>query len=148
MLDLLKSLAVEWTSASGKLMLSLLPFTSLRATVVYDAFAEVVPREEWKLPHITFANFDTFVMDVKVSKGASPVEKVFGLLWEHRGDPLAERWEMFQALYSDPFFAAFDMAYLATRDHTFDAPPALKAEPAEDALPESGRLTSESATDS
>lgn len=121
MLDTLKSLALSYTTASGHLTLWLLPFTSMRANIAYEAFAAIVPRDTWKLPEVIFANFDSYVIDVQVDKGASPIERVFGILWGRRGDDLTARWELFQQLYSDGFFKVFNLAYEATRDRTFDA---------------------------
>ena len=122
MLDILKSLALPYPTASGNLTLWLLPFTSLRVNVTYEAFEAIVPKTIWGPMEYTFANAEAFLLDVQVSKGASPIERTFGLLWEHRNDDMTARWELFRQLYSEGYYKVFDDAYEATRDRTFDAP--------------------------
>lgn len=136
MQSFLRDLCVQWTSPSGKLELWLIAFGTMKVNKAYSALAEVLPRDEWTLMHYTLANFNSFVVDVTVGKGASPIEKAFGLLWKHRDDDMATQLALFEQFYGDRFYDAFSSAFTTTRDTTFDAPAELRAEPAKDADPE------------
>lgn len=141
MLDMLRELALVYTSPSGCLTLAMLPFSSYRVPVIYETFEAIVPREQWNGLHYSFVNFVAFALDVQVAEGASPVERVFGVLWRHRDDELSERWALWQQVYYKGVQDVFDRAFDATRDHTYDAPPILQSEPGEDADPNSSAPT-------
>lgn len=131
----LKALANQWVSESGGLTLWLMPYTTYRVNVISEELRRIVPEEQWDDFHKTFVNFEGSTVDIEINDKATREEQAFSVYWTNRNGDMRTNWELFSAVCGTEFLNLFWEARLHTRDHSMDAPPALRDDPAEDADP-------------